>query len=234
MKILIVDDHALFVEGLKGLLQINGFEVAGTANDCQDALEKVRALQPEVVLMDINMPPCSGIEGTRLIKAEFPEVQVVILTMSADDNDLFEAIKSGAAGYIVKDIKPKLFLSLLSGVTRGEAAITREMASRIMGEFLRSDRSGAQSMNARTTADEKDAGSKAVISARQADIIKQVAEGLTYKEIAAMLAISERTVNYHMAEIINKLHLQNRAQVIAYATSHGLIRTQKSDRKNLT
>ena len=226
MRILLVDDHALFVEGLKGLLQANDFEVIGTASDCTEALEQVRSLHPDVILMDINMPRGSGIEGTRLIKAEFPQVKVVMLTMSADDNDLFGAIKNGASGYIVKDIKPKQFLELLSGVTRGEAAITREMASRIIGEFVRSDPKGAESPNAHG---EGNGQPPAELSPRQTEIITYVAEGYTYKEIAAKLAISERTVNYHMAEILNKLHLQNRAQVIAHATRHGLIRTRRSN-----
>lgn len=229
MKVLLVDDHALFVEGLKGLLQANDIDVVGTAGDGMEALQQVRALKPDIVLMDINMPRCTGIEGARLIKAEFPQVKVVMLTMSADDDNLFEAIKSGASGYIVKDIRPKHFLELLSGVTRGEAAITREMASRIMGEFVRSERKVAEGSNAPTTQKNtkviKGAGD---LSPRQAEILCCVTEGYTYKEIAAELAISERTVNYHMAEILNKLQLQNRAQVIAYATRNGLVRPHRT------
>jgi two-component system NarL family response regulator len=220
VRILLVDDHALFIEGLKSLLEVNNIKVVGTASDGQQALEQVRALSPDVVLMDINMPRHDGLEGIRLIKAEFPDVKVVMLTMSTEDSDLFEAIKSGAAGYLVKSIKTKEFLDQLSGVTRGEAAISREMATRIMDEFMRSGQKAPAGSSASTSQQPKPG---AELSARQIEILRLVAEGYTYKEIAAKLSISERTVNYHMAEILNKLHLQNRAQVIAYASRHGLI-----------
>ncbi len=237
MKILLVDDHALFVEGLKYLLESQHYEVLGTARDGFEALEQVRALNPEVVLMDVNMPNCTGIEGTRLIKAEFPQVKVVMLTVSSDDKDLFEAIKAGASGYIVKDVKPALFLELLSGVTRGEAAITREMATRIMGEFMRTEggRSGGESQGQGQGADAqaprkaRRADEIGGLTARQTEILRCVAEGYRYKEIATRLSISERTVYYHMVEILNKLQLQNRAQVIAYATRHGLVQARGAD-----
>jgi two-component system NarL family response regulator len=223
MKVLLVDDHALFVEGLRSLLEANHIEVVGTAGNGQEALEQVRQLRPDVVLMDINMPSVAGIEGARLIKTEFPQVKIVMLTMSTNDDDLFEALKLGASGYIVKDVKPSTFLELLSGVMRGEAAITREMATRIMDEFVRSERKGTETANTPAASSSKTPRAISELSSRQAEILHCVTEGYTYKEIAAKLAISERTVNYHMAEILNKLQLQNRAQVIAYATRHGLI-----------
>jgi DNA-binding NarL/FixJ family response regulator len=223
MRVLLVDDHALFVEGLRSLLEANHIEVVGSAGNGLEALEQVRNLNPDVVLMDINMPNMAGIEGARLIKTEFPQIKIIMLTMSTNDSDLFDALKLGASGYIVKDIKPSTFLELLSGVMRGEAAITREMATRIMDEFVRSERKGTESATALTASVVKAPKSISELSTRQAEILQCVTEGYTYKEIAAKLAISERTVNYHMAEILNKLQLQNRAQVIAYATRHGLI-----------
>jgi two-component system NarL family response regulator len=223
MRILLVDDHALFVEGLKSLLDANHIEVVGTAGNGLEALEQVRNLKPDIVLMDINMPNMAGIEGARLIKTEFPQVKIVMLTMSTDDNDLFEALRLGASGYIVKDIKPSTFLELLYGVMRGEAAITREMATRIMDEFVRSERKGPDGAATLPLPGAKTPKAISELSARQAEILHCVTEGYTYKEIAVKLAISERTVNYHMSEILNKLQLQNRAQVIAYATRHGLI-----------
>lgn len=223
MRVLLVDDHALFVEGLKSLLDANHIEVVGTAGNGLEALEQVRNLQPDIVLMDINMPNMTGIEGARLIKTEFPQIKIVMLTMSTDDSDLFEALRLGASGYIVKDIKPSTFLELLYGVMRGEAAITREMATRIMDEFVRSERKGAESTAALPLPGAKVPKAINELSTRQAEILHCVTEGYTYKEIAVKLAISERTVNYHMSEILNKLQLQNRAQVIAYATRHGLI-----------
>jgi two-component system NarL family response regulator len=226
MRILLVDDHTLFVEGLRVFLESEHINVVGTAADGLEAVEQARRCSPDVVLMDIGMPRSSGIEATRQIKAELPHIKVVMLTMSAQDSDLFEAIKHGAAGYITKDIQPRSFLDLLLGVTRGEAAITREMATRIMGEFVRTEKKGADTApsNGHTK------GVKGIneLSPRQTDILRYVSEGYTYKEIATALTISERTVNYHMAEILSKLQLQNRAQVIAFATRHGLIEKAKN------
>ncbi len=220
MRILLVDDHTLFIEGIKLLLENEGMDVVGIANDGREALERVRALKPDIVLMDINMPRCNGIEGTRLIKAEFPDVKVIMLTVSTKDQDLFDAIKSGASGYIDKGIRPKAFVASILGVTRGEAALTREMASRVLDEFVRADR---RQGTAAVEPPEAEARTANDLSPRQTEVLRYVTEGYSYKEIAAALAISERTVNYHMAEIMSKLHFQNRAQVIAYAARNGLV-----------
>lgn len=222
MKVLIVDDHALFVEALGRLLEDSKIEVAGTARDGFEAIEQVRTLHPDIVLMDIHMPRCNGIEATKQIKSEFPSVKVIMLTMSADDNDLFTSIKNGASGYITKDIKPNKFLELIAGVTRGEAAITHETAARIMNEYMNSERKTSQATN---TSASHGKNSKTIpdLSSRQVEILRLIVEGYTYKEIASTLTISERTVNYHLAEMLNRLRLQNRAQLITYATRHGLI-----------
>jgi DNA-binding NarL/FixJ family response regulator len=223
MKILLVDDHALFVAGLAGILQANNFEVIGTAGDGFEALEKVRLLSPDVVLMDDAMPRCSGIEGTRMIKAEFPQVKVVMLATSDDDAALLEAIKNGASGYLPKSTGVKEFLQLLAGVAYGEAAITQKMATRIMGAFADSAQRAAGPSSKRGAPGTRNDHGCQELSPRQVEVLRLIAEGDTYKEIAARLAISERTVNYHMAEILDKLQLENRAQAIAYATYHGLI-----------
>ncbi len=227
MRVLLVDDHALFVEALKNMLITSNIEVVGTASDGFEALTQVRTHKPDVVLMDIRMPGCSGLEGTRLIKAQFPDVKVVMLTMSADDNDLFEAVKSGASGYILKSVRPEELLDLLAGLNRGEAAISRGLANRIMAEFARS--SGRDDARATDSTAAAQARNDDNLTPRQLDVLGRVAQGCTYKEIAEELKISERTVEYHMAEILNKLHLRNRAQVIAYAERKGLTRSTDSD-----
>jgi two-component system NarL family response regulator len=223
MRILLVDDHALFVEGLKGLLQANHFEVVGTARDGLEALEQVRLLRPDVVLMDNYMPRCTGIEATRMIKAEFPQIKVVLLTMSDDDATLFEALKSGVSGFLTKGTALKEFMQLLSGVSQGEAAITPKTATRIMGAFANSAHKAAETSSTRAVQDNMNTRLSRELTPRQIDIVRLIIEGHTYKQIALALFISERTVNYHVAEILAKLRLQNRAQVIAYATSHGLV-----------
>jgi DNA-binding NarL/FixJ family response regulator len=135
MKVLIVDDHELFRDGIRSLLSTEGIEVVGEASDGLEALEKVRRLQPDIVLLDIMMPRCDGLEATRLIKAEMPDTKIVILTAVEDDGNIFEAIKSGAQGYLLKSMRGAQFVSLLKGVQRGEAAITSDVAGKILDEF---------------------------------------------------------------------------------------------------
>ena len=209
MKVLLVDDHPLFLDGLRNLLAIRGLEVVGTAHDGLEALEKARALKPEVILMDIQMPHLDGLAATRLVKAELPDVKIVMLTMSESDEDLFEAIKSGACGYLLKAEDTEKFFELLMGLTRGEVPLSPGLASRVLEEFARQKGAGASLQQA----EEK----KEALTPRQIEVLTLVAQGLTYKEVGAKLFLSERTIKYHMGEIIERLQLDNRQQVIEYA-----------------
>lgn len=215
MKVLLVDDHPLFLEGLQNLLTARGIQVVGTARDGLEALAKARALRPDVVLMDIQMPNCDGLAATRLIKTEMPDTKIVMLTVSVDDKDLFEAIKSGASGYLLKSLDAERFFELLSGVAEGEAPISRDLAARILEEFA------CQAQRAEVTTEVKQDTNS--LTPRQTEVLQLVAQGLTNKEIASRLFITERTAKYHMREILEKLHLRNRAQVIAYAVRTGLV-----------
>jgi DNA-binding NarL/FixJ family response regulator len=210
MKILLADDHPLFLDGLKSLLAIRGLDVVGTAGDGLEALEKARALTPEVILMDIQMPRLNGLAATRLIKAEQPNVRIVMLTMSESDEDLFEAIKSGACGYLRKADETDTFLALLSGLMRGEVPLSPGLAGRVLAEFT-GKRGGVSEVD-----EQRDENGQA-LTARQIQVLSLVAEGLTYKEVGAKLHLSERTIKYHIGEIIDRLHLDNRRQVIEYA-----------------
>jgi len=216
MRILLVDDHPLFLEGFQDLLATRGIEVVGTASDGLEALDKARSLRPDVILMDIKMPRCNGTTATRLIKAELPDVKIVMLTVSDEDEDLFDAIKSGASGYLLKGLDVEEFFELLSGLAQGEAPLSRGLAARIMEEFALAHQAG--SAGAATQAKEKK------LTPRQMEVLTLVAQGLTYKEVGATLCLSERTVKYHMSEILKRLHLENRAQVIVYATRKGYTR----------
>jgi DNA-binding NarL/FixJ family response regulator len=209
MKILLVDDHPLFLEGLKTLLTLRGIEVVGTARDGIDALEKARALQPEVILMDIQMPHLNGLAATRLIKTEQPNVKIVMLTMSENDEDLFEAIKSGACGYLLKADETDKFFELLLGLMRGEVPLSSGLAGRILEEFAR--HGGLRG------AVEQPAEKEEPLTPRQIEVLTLVSQGLTYKEVGAKLFLSEPTIKYHMGEIIERLHLKNRRQVIEFA-----------------
>ncbi len=208
MRVMLVDDHALVRNGIGSLLISNNIDVVGEAGDGLEALEKVRQLKPDIILMDIRMPRCNGLEATRLIKAEMPDIKIVILTVSDDDKDLFEAIKNGADGYLLKDIKGEEFLSLLSGVTRGETAISSLMATRIIEEFAR-----------QSTEENKLASSDNELTERETDVLKLVSTGALNKEIALTLNVSENTVKYHLRNIMGKLHLRSRAGLASYAAS---------------
>jgi DNA-binding NarL/FixJ family response regulator/nitrate/nitrite-specific signal transduction histidine kinase len=206
MRVLLVDDHPLFLDGLHNLLIARGLKVIGAARDGLEAQEKARALRPDVILMDIMMPGCDGLEATRAIKAELPEIKIVMLTTAQDEEDLIEAIRSGASGYLLKSLDADEFFRLLAGLARGEAPMTPTLATRLLDEFSRRE------------AEEKLAPEgEEELTPRQLEILKLVAAGKMYKEIASALRISEPTVKYHMGQILDRLHLESRAQAVAYA-----------------
>lgn len=209
MKTLLVDDHQLFLDGLKNLLTAHGIEVVGTAQDGIEALEKARTLHPDLVLMDIQMSRLNGLIATRLIKAELPDVKIVMLTMSEADEDLFEAIKSGACGYLLKADGTDKFFELLSGLERGEVALSPGLANSLLKEFARKGDIGASG--------EQGVEKRDALTPRQVEVLTLVSQGLTYKEVGAQLFLSERTIKYHMGEIVERLHLKNRREAIEYA-----------------
>jgi len=221
MRALLVDDHALMLEGLANLLTAHGIEVVGTASDGMEALAAARRCCPDVILMDIRMPRCNGLAATRLIKAEMPEMRIVMLTTSAEDDDLFEAIKSGASGYVLKSATGSQLVESLQELEEGTPPFSPGLAAKVLREFARqAGATSAPSGSAQTAPPAT--GGTGRLTERQVDVLKAVAAGLTYKEVGAKLALSERTVRYHMAEIMERLHLENRSQVIAYAGLLGL------------
>ncbi len=215
MRVLLADDHALFRAGIASLLRAWSVEVVGQASDGNDALEQTRRLRPDLVLMDITMPGRSGLEATRLIKAELPETKIVMVTVSDDNDDLFEAIKSGADGYLLKDMSEEELSRTLAAVAAGESALSPALAARIIDEFARAGRAK----------DEKQAGA---LTPRESDVLRLVSSGATNKEIAAALDVTENTVNFHVKNILAKLRLKNRAQAAVYAVTSGL--TKPPDR----
>jgi DNA-binding NarL/FixJ family response regulator len=228
MRVLLVDDHTLFLEGLRNLLTAHGITVLDTANDGLEALAKTRALNPDIILMDIQMPRCDGLAATRLIKAERPDVKIVMLTMSAEDDDLFEAIKSGASGYLLKQLRADKFFEALNTVMEGGAPFSPGMAPKILDAFARHS---AQSQTADAKAEETEKSKAAELTERQMQILTLVAQGRTYAETGDALGLTERTIKYHMGEILERLHLENRAQVIAFAARTGL--ASKEQKKEL-
>jgi len=225
MRVLLVDDHRLFLEGLSNLLAAEGITVVGQAHDGLEALAAARRLRPDVILMDIHMPRCDGLCATRLIKAEMPECKIVILTMSEEEQALFEAVKSGASGYLLKRLDAESFFTYLAELQAGHPPFSPGLAEKILQEFVRpSLRRGADAPLAAAQEDDfrMEDRKDVPLSPRQMQILSLVSQGHTYRQVAETLGIAERTVKYHMAEILDRLHLDNRAQVIAYATRLGL------------
>lgn len=212
IRILLVDDHALFRDGVASLLaEQEDFEVVGQAEDGEEALEKARALEPDLILMDIYMPRGDGLTATRRIKEEMPSIKIVMLTISDEDQKLFEAVKSGADGYLLKKMRAQEFLEMLRGVSRGEAPISRTMAAKILAEFSRqASREAASAPGVQLTS-------------RERDVLELLTKGATNKEIATVLGISENTVKNRLKSILAKLHLENRVQAVAYALEKGLV-----------
>ena len=217
MRILLADDHALFCQGLQALVQAGGHQVVGAARDGLEALRLARNLHPEVILMDVRMPLCDGLQATRLIQAEMPEVKIVILTTSTDEDDLFEAVRSGASGYLLKSVEPQQLFDALEGVAAGEAPLSPGLSARLLSEFSQ--------MSARAQKAGQAPQDTAVdtLSVRERQVLELVGSGLTYKEAGAQLFISERTVKYHMSQMLRRLHLHNREQVVTWALRSGLL-----------
>jgi DNA-binding NarL/FixJ family response regulator len=241
MRVLLADDHTLMLEGLQNLLEAHGIEVAGTAKNGREAAAQARELRPDLILMDIRMPVCDGLTATRIIKAESPEIVIVILTTSSEDQDLFEAIKSGANGYLLKSMDAESLIEALEDAQEGVPPFAPGLAAKLLAEFARTAGQTGQATSGATaaagteaaTAEEAAAAETAVaagsaepagppsaeepLSPRQVEVLTLVAQGLSYKEVGDRVYLSPRTVKYHMAEIMRKLHLTNRAQVLAQA-----------------
>lgn len=212
IRVLLVDDQLLFRKGVRSLLDEEpDMVVVGEASNGLEAVQQALAREPDVVLMDINMPICGGVEATRQIKAKRPETKIVALTVSDEDDDLFEAIKTGAEGYLLKDLRPDELFQMIRGVMRGETPISPAVAGKLLSEFRRrpwrqpSQRAGWD------------------LTARELEVLQLVAEGLGNAEIAARLFVVEGTVKNHLHNILEKLHLENRVQAAAYAIREGLV-----------
>lgn len=212
-RVLVVDDHALFRKGVASLLRdTEGFTVVGEARDGREAVAKAQALAPDVVLMDIYMPGMDGLEAVRRIKQTMPSVRPVMLTVSEEDQNLFEALKAGAHAYLLKSVEPEELFRTLRGIMRGEAFLTPSMAAKLLEEFTRQRGRGAAEVSA------------ASVSPREREVLELLTRGAVNKEIAASLGISENTVKNHLKSIMEKLHAENRVQVVAYALRRGLVR----------
>jgi len=215
IKVLLVDDHALFRRGIAAVLaNQKNIEIVGEAADGLEAIRKAEETVPDVVLMDLNMPHCSGLEATQALQTKMPKVNILVLTVSDNEADLFAAMKFGATGYILKNTEPEELIQAIFHVVQGGAIISPFMATKLLAEF--------QGVEARV-ATELTRETEAKLSPREDEVLRLVSQGATNKEIADSLFISENTVKTHLRNIMEKLHLANRSQAAAYAVKRGLV-----------
>jgi DNA-binding NarL/FixJ family response regulator len=212
MRLLLADDHPLFRSSLRSLLEARGLEVVGEAGNGKEAVELAARLRPDLVLMDLSMPVLNGIEATRQLAAQVPEVKVVILTASMEDEDLFEALRAGAHGYLLKNLEADSFFDLLDRALAGEPALTPELSRKVLKAF-------SKPAAERPQHEDPDA-----LTDRERQVLELMVDGITSnRQLAKRLEVSENTVKFHVRNILDKLHLHNRAQVVSHAYRHGMV-----------
>jgi len=214
IKVMVVDDHALFRRGIATVLaNEKNIKIVGEAADGLEAIEKAEKLAPDVILMDLNMPRCSGLEATQVLHTKMPQVNILVLTVSDNEADLFAAVKFGATGYILKNTEPEELIQAVLHIAQGGVIMSPVMATKLLSEFKDLD----TGLEKKPIKEEK-----ANLSPREEEVLHLVSQGATNKGIADSLFISENTVKTHLRNIMDKLHLANRSQAAAYAVKRGL------------
>jgi NarL family two-component system response regulator LiaR len=208
-RVLIVDDHAVVRQGLRTFLEMQpDLEIVGEAGDGAAAVAAAAAKKPDVVLMDLVMPVMDGVEATRKIRADLPDARVIVLTSFAGEDKVFPALRAGAAGYLLKDVKPADLADTIRAVARGESRLAPDIQKRLVTGIAGPGAGGAADVEA--------------LTAREEDVLRCLARGRSNKEIAADLFIAEKTVKTHISSILAKLRLEDRTQAAVYAVKHGL------------
>lgn len=212
VEILVVDDHILFREGLISLINSQpGFTVIGEASTVADAIRLAQELSPEIILMDYGLPDGTGVDAAKAILSARPHIKIVFLTIHDNDSFLFEAVRSGARGYLLKNMPVSKLMAALRALERDEAAISRQMVARIMQEFARLSKTGSGADAALTT-----------LTRRELEVLIALASGASNEEIAGRMFISVNTVKNHIHNILDKLNLKNRRELTHFAERHGL------------
>ena len=220
IRVLIADDHVLLREGLRRILEMESdLEVVGEAGDGFQAIAQVKQLQPDVVLMDINMPGMGGLEATRAICKQVPTTNVIVLTVHDSDEYVVEMVNAGAKGYLLKDVEPATVIEAIHRVHDGESFIPSDLMVKVFREFKRIT---AYQREFSTPIGRRDDG----LTARELEVLQHIVWGQTNKEIAAALFISEKTVKNHVTSILRKLELNDRTQAAVYALRHGLAQAE--------
>ena len=215
IRVLLVDDHTLFREGMKALLdRQDSFEIVGEAGSGSEGVTKALELTPDVILMDLNMPDMTGLEALKEILSKRPDAKVLILTVSEDDEDLFNAVRAGAMGYLLKNVESERLVSSVRQVARGEATVSGALTDKIFSEF----RAMSTERGMQPVATPKD-----LLSKREKEILIHISQGESNKEIAGKLFIAESTVKIHVQSILKKLNLNSRVRAAVYAIEQGLV-----------
>lgn len=212
MKMLIVDDHVLFREGLASIIRAEpDMEIAGLAGTVRDAVEMAGRIKPDIILMDFTLPDGTGADATRLILGAHSICNIIFLTMTDEDENLFDAIRSGAKGYLLKDMHPSKLVSAIRSVYKGESALSRAMTLRVMKELSQTKKADM-------------AQASPTLTRRELDVLQSIATGKTNQEIGKELFLSENTVKFHVHSILEKLRLKDRREAVTFARERGLVK----------
>jgi len=227
IRVMLVDDHPHGREGMRDIISADpAFTIVAEAASGEAAIEQIQPEQPDLILMDIRMPGMGGLEATHRIKSRWPAVKIVMVTVSDEIADLFEAIKRGAQGYLLKNLTPSAWLEYLRAVAHDEAPMSKELAARMLQEFTGSATAVSRpSLSAAARSNRPQAAghrASTPLTDREKEILERVAYGDSNKEIALKLVISEHTVKNHLKNILQKLHLDNRVQLARYALEQGI------------
>lgn len=213
IKVLVVDDHSIVKEGLCEILKReDDIEVIGTGSDGKEAIDLVKTLKPRVILLDIDMPVMDGVAATRKIKEKFPEVEIIMLSMYDDEKNIFEAIKAGATGYILKNVPREVLLKSIRLASEGESLIDPSVARKLIDKFVYMSKENGK----------KAIEKECILSKRELEVLKLVSDGNSNIEVSKKLFISDKTVKAHMRSIFKKLKVSDRTQAVAQAMRMGL------------
>jgi two-component system nitrate/nitrite response regulator NarL len=214
IRLLLADDHTLFRQLLRGALADQPrFAIVGEAKDSAEAIRQAHSLKPDIILMDLHMPGAGGVEATRELRTALPEVQVVVVTASEDEDDLIAALRAGARGYFLKSASLEQLIQSLETIATGQAALTPEVTSKLLSHLSKDEPS---------TSGSRPGAAVAALNERELEILRLVAEGASNRLIANQLFLSENTVRTYLAHVLEKLGLENRVQAAAYALRNGI------------
>lgn len=211
VRVMVVDDHPMWRDGVARDLEEAGYEIVATASDGSEAIARAKATRPDVLVLDLNIPEPDGAAVTAHVVADVPEMKVLVLSASGEQDDVLQAVKSGATGYLVKSATKEALVDAVAKTADGEAVFTPGLAGLVLGEYRR--------LSDASPADEPDAPA---LTERETEVLRLVAKGLAYKQIADRLVLSHRTVQNHVQNTLRKLQMHNRAELVRYAIEHGI------------